>query len=102
MGVKAYDDALVNNATGVQVTSGAASANVAVPNDSSGSKARFVRIMAKANVYVRPVAAGSGTATVNDMLVSPNEALILNVAGLGFIAYIQETAATIVNISPLE
>ena len=46
---------------------------------------------------------GSGTTcTVNDLLLSPNMFVRLNVQGFTHIAYIQETAAAKINITPLE
>jgi hypothetical protein len=42
------------------------------------------------------------TATANDMLITGNEQVFLNVQSFTHIAYLQETAATIINITPLE
>ena len=42
------------------------------------------------------------TCTVNDLLLSPNMSVRLNVQGFTHIAYIQETAAAKINITPLE
>lgn len=88
-------------ATGTQVTTGAASARVAIPNNGAGVVAKYVRLQGIANAYIRP---GDSTvvAAATDILLSPNEAVILNVQGMTHIAYIQETAATKVNITPLE
>lgn len=89
-------------ATGVQVTSGATTANVALPNDSGGVRpARWVRLQATGYVYVRPGTSGVA-ATANDILLSGSEALFLNVAGNTHIAYLQETAAAKLNITPVE
>jgi hypothetical protein len=102
MGIpRAVDSLLTVNATGVQVTSGAASATVAIPNAADGNRARFVRVQAKATAYIRPGTSGT-TCTVNDILITGNEQVILNVQSFTHIAYLQETAATIINISPLE
>lgn len=94
-------DYLNVQATGIQVTTGAASAQTALPNNSNGTKPKFVRLQALANCYVRAGQTGV-VATVNDLLLSPNEAVILNVTGCGFIAAIQETAAAKFNITPLD
>src|SRR5438270_1224762 len=99
--VARLDSELSVNAAGSQVTSGAASARVAIPTAADGNIARHVRVQALATAYVRPCNS-SGTATVNDILVTPNEHLILNVQGFTHIAYIQETAAAKINITPLE
>ena len=63
--------------------------------------ARFVHIQATGNAYIRPGGAGT-TCTVNDLLLSPNMFVRLNVQGFTHIAYIQETAAAKINITPLE
>jgi hypothetical protein len=98
---RSVDNLLTVNATGTQVTSGAASAVAAIPNAADGNRARFVRIQAKANAYIRPGTSGT-TATANDMLITGNEQVFLNVQSFTHIAYLQETAATIINITPLE
>ncbi len=92
---------LTVNASGVQVTSGAASARVAIPNAADGNPARHLRVQALATAYVRPCNS-SGAATANDILVTPNEQVILNVQGFTHVAYIQETATAKINLSPLE
>lgn len=89
------------NATGLQVTTGAASAVAAIPTTANGKTARFVRLQALATCYVRPSGAG-GTATVNDVLLTPNEHVILCVDGFTHLAHIQEAAAAKFNITPLE
>ena len=95
------DELVAFNATGTQVTSGAASATVAIPNAADGARARFVHVQSKATAYIRPGTAGT-TCTVNDMLITGNMFVRLNVQGFTHIAYIQETAATIINVTPLE
>ncbi len=89
------------NATGVQVTSGASSARTAIPAAADGNTARHVRVQALASAYVRPCNS-TGAASANDILVTANEQVILNVQGFTHIAYIQETAAAKINITPLE
>lgn len=89
-------------ATGIQVTTGAASAVTAIPNNSNGTKPKYVRLQAfSAPCYVRPGLAAT-VATVNDAVLSPNEALVLNVSGFSHIAAIQGAAAEKFNITPLE
>jgi len=63
--------------------------------------ARYVRVSATANAHVR-VGKTSATAVATDMLVTPNEAIILNVTGSDVIAAIQDTAAGTVNVVPIE
>jgi hypothetical protein len=95
------DDLLSVNATGTQVTSSGSSQVVAIPNAADGNRARFARLQSTGNAYVRPGTSGT-TCTVNDILLSPNEALLLNLQGFTHIAYLQETAAAKINISPIE
>lgn len=92
---------LVIGAVGLQVTTGGVSAVAAIPNCANGAIAKYVRVQAIANCYIRPGLAGT-TCTVNDCLLSPNEALVLNVFGFTHIAHLQETAAAKFNITPLE
>jgi hypothetical protein len=95
------DDFLIITQPGVQVTTSATSAVTAIPNDASGARAKRVRLQALANCYVRPGTAGS-TATTGDILLSPNEALVLDVRSFTHIASIQEAVGAKFNISPVE
>lgn len=88
-------------ATGTQVTAGATTARVAIPNDASGTRARYVRLLASGNCYVRPGDLNV-IATVNDFYLNPNEGVILNVLGQTHIAYLQDGAPRTLNITPLE
>ncbi len=92
---------LTVNAAGIQVTSAGSSARVAIPNAADGNPARHIRVQALANAYVRPCNS-AGTASANDILVTANQQVILNVQGFTHIAYLQETAAAKINFSPLE
>lgn len=87
--------------TGTQVTTSGTTARTVIPNDSNGTVARWVRVQALANCYIKP-GDSTVTATVNDMLLSPNEAVLLDVRGCSNIAGIQETAAAKFNITPLD
>lgn len=98
----ARNHAITVSASGANITTGAASANVAVPNSSSGQRARFVRLQATAAAYVRPGPSVSIAAAAGDLLLDPTSPIILNVAGHTHIAAIQVAAAGIVNVTPLE
>ena len=89
--------------TGSTVTSGAASANVAIPNNANGSTARAVVLTAGANagVHVKLGIDNTVTATANDLMIGAQPVVIMT-RGAGWIAYIQETASTKLNIAPLE
>jgi hypothetical protein len=95
------DNAITVTKTGSTVTTGAATASVAIPTDSGGNIPNYVRVSATTESYVMP---GTSTvvATANSLLVQPADAVILAVRGCTHIAYIQGTAAGKVNITPLE
>lgn len=88
--------------TGVSAATGAASARSAIPNASDGNVPRFIRVASRNECYVK-IGSSTVTATSNDILVQPADCVILQVpAGITHIAYIQGTAAGVVNIVPLE
>lgn len=95
------DGAYQPGAVGATVISGVGSASQAIPNDNSGAKAKLVRLMVTGNLYVK-FTKGAGTATTNDMLLSPNFDVVVNCKQYDTISYIQETAASKLNIIPLE
>lgn len=97
-------EALAMYASGVNQATGAASATVAIPNNSSGQRARFVRVLATADCYVKPVTGAGGTAAAGDMYIGAGPAgrEVLNVAGCTHIAVIQVAAAGLLNVVPLE
>lgn len=86
--------------TGTTVTSGASTASAAVPNDSTGKAAGRVMLVSTATVHVK--FGGSGvTATANDLMVGTTP-IVVNCQGNSNFAYIQETAAAKLNVSPVE
>lgn len=88
--------------TGVSAATGAASARSAIPVDASGNRPKYIRVAGRNECYVK-VGDSTVTATTNDVLVQPADAVILQVTtGHTHIAYIQGTAAGQVNIVPLE
>lgn len=96
-----YENAYNVSATGTTVTSGASTANVAIPVDSTGNKAKVVRLQVTGNLYVK-FGDASVSASTNDMLLSPNFDVLVNCLQFARIAYIQEAAAAKLNITPLE
>lgn len=89
-------------ASGISPATGAASAVSAIPNDSSGRTPSYIRVAARNECYVKLGTAGT-TATASDILVQPADSVILQVPkGITHIAYIQGTAAGVVNVVPLE
>lgn len=95
------DDAITILAPGVSAATGAASARSAIPTNSAGNAPNYIRVSARNECYVR-VGTSTVVATANDTLVQPADAVILRVAGNTHIAYIQGTAAGLVNAVPLE
>lgn len=88
--------------TGVTVTTGAASAAVAIPVDGSGNRPNYVRIAATAESYVK-IGIGSPAATNQDILVQPSDAVHLQVPkGATQVTYIQGTSTAKVNIVALD
>lgn len=96
------DDFITVTVSGTTVTTGAASARVAIPVASDGNVPRFIRVAATTESYIR-VGNSSVAATTNDTMVQPADCVILQIpAGVTNIAYIQGTATGKVNIMPLE
>lgn len=97
-----FDDFITVSATGTTVTTGAASASATIPNAADGNKPRYIRVAATVESYVKLGAAGV-TATNQDIMVQPADAVVLHVPlGVTNIAYIQGTSTGKVNITPLE
>jgi hypothetical protein len=89
-------------ATGASITTGAASAQVAIPNTSAGTKPVRIRVAATAAAHVR-LGVAAATATTADTLVQAGDAVVMTVPrGVGFIAAIQNAATGTVQIAPLE
>ncbi len=95
-------DSLHIFAVGTTVTTGAASASVAIPNTSQGTRPYYIRIAATGESFIRLGIGAGTTATGNDVLIQPADSLILSVGGNTHVAYIQGPAAARVNITPLE
>jgi hypothetical protein len=85
-------------ATGVTITTGAASASASIPNCVNGTKPKYIRVAATAAAYVKMGA----TAVAGDILIQPGDSVVLAVAGAPTIAAIQVSAAGLVQVSPLE
>lgn len=90
-------------ASGANLATAAASANVAIPNNSAGQKARLVRLYATQDCYVRQGISGL-TAAAGDLYVGAGAAgaVVLNCNGATHIAAIRVSADGILNITPLE
>lgn len=91
-------------ATGARITTGAASANATIPVDGSGGTPTYIYLTATAACHVRiDKTANTPTAVNTDLMVQPGEPAILMVPkGFTKIAAIQEAAAGVLMIQPLE
>lgn len=89
---------------GVQVTSGGTTANHAIPNTADGNRARFVALLCPSGyVYAAPGTGAGAAATVGDIpIVAGQPPVILSVKQFDHIAYIQGSAAALLNIIPVE
>lgn len=86
---------------GTTVTTGAATARVAIPNNSAGTRPLYIRVSASNESYVQ-IGGATVNATANSLLVQPADCVLLAVGGCTHIAHIQGTAPGRVNITPLE
>ncbi len=87
--------------TGTTITTGLTSASVAIPTDSSGTIPKYCRLSATQSCYASVGVTGV-TAVAGDILVNPNDAVIVRTHGLTYIAAIQVSAAGVLQISPVE
>lgn len=95
-----------NTQTGVNVTTGATSANGQIPNDTGGNPPAFVRIVATAAAHVRIGYTSGVTALATDLMVQPGDGVIVaTMAAPGqsvYVAAIQDSAAGKINATPVE
>jgi hypothetical protein len=89
--------------TGSNITTGAASASAALPLASSGEVPRYIRFAVTANARIRMGVGAGTTALATDMLVTPGDAVVLDVPrGYTHWAAIQDSAAGTACATPLE
>lgn len=86
---------------GVTVASGVASAQTAIPVNSAGVVAKYVRVTATVAAHIR-FNKTTATATTNDLLLIPGDAVVLCVQNYDVFAVIQNAAAGFVNVMPIE
>lgn len=86
---------------GITVASGAASAQTAIPVNSAGVVAKYVRVAATVAAHIR-FNKTTAVATANDTLLMPGDAVVVNVQNYDVFAVIQDTAAGFVNVVPIE
>jgi hypothetical protein len=96
------DDFITVTNVGVTITTSGTSARQGIPTASSGEIPRYVRVAATAACYVK-IGTSGVTATANDILVQPADAVVLHIPnGVTYIAAIQDSAAGKCNVVPLE
>lgn len=86
---------------GITVASGAASAQAAIPVNSAGVVAKYVRVACTVAAHIR-FNKTTAVATANDLLLMPSDAVIINVQNYDVFAVIQDAAAGTVNVVPIE
>lgn len=94
--------AITVTTVGANITTGAASARVALPVSQSGEIPRLIRVVATANARIK-IGTSAVAAVAADMLVQPNDSIIMTIPqGITHIAAIQDTATGTVSVTPLE
>lgn len=88
-------------AAGVSITTSGTSASQTLPNNASSLKPNYVRVQVTAFAYIKFGVSGVA-ATTTDILMSPNEPEVFAISGNTHIAAIQQAAAGVVNVTPLE
>lgn len=94
-------DVITIAVNGTTVTTGAASAAVPIPVNSSGNRPLYIRVAATNESYVQ-MGGATVAATANSALIQPADAALFAVGGHTHIAHIQGGASGRVNITPLE
>src|SRR5437868_6954953 len=88
--------------TGVTIAASTTPATATLPLLEDGSVPRYVRVLPEGNAYVKFAATPNlATATLGDVLVTPNEAEIFRTRGTQYIGVVVRTTSTNVNITPL-
>lgn len=88
--------------TGINITTGAASASATIPNAADGNLPRYIRVVATVAACVR-LGATTATAVATDLQIQPGDSVIMRVpSGMTKIAAIQVAAAGVVQVSPLD
>jgi hypothetical protein len=89
---------------GITVTAAATSARVAIPLNSAGETAAYIRLICPVHAAYGYIRVGNSTvvATTNSLAVTSEEELVLDVTGCTHIATIEGSTAALINIIPVE
>ena len=87
--------------TGASITTSGVSASAALPVCNGGGLARGYRITATVSAHIR-LGVGAPTAVATDVLVQPGDSMIINRCNFTHIAAIQNAAAGVVIVTPLD
>ena len=90
------------SATGANITTGAASARIAIPVDAAGSLPKKIRVTAGTAASYFKMGNSTVTAEAGDALINVADGVVLKVCGNTHIAAIQQVLAGILNVIPLE
>lgn len=88
--------------TGVNTTTGAASANGSMPLGSDGLAPDYVYVTATVAAHIRLSPTAAPTAVATDFLLQAGQQYRMRAVGLPYFAVIQDTAPGVVHISPLD
>lgn len=96
------DDFITVTATGISITTGAASAGASIPLMSSGEVPRYVRVAATVAAHVR-FGKTSATAVATDALIQPGDSQVFHIpSGYDYVAAIQNASSGKVIVTPME
>lgn len=79
-------------------SAGTSSSAIALPTAADGNPAKVVMVTCSTLGYIK---FGGAACTTSDILVTPNP-LLVDTHGLGFYTVLQQTAAALVNVVPVE
>lgn len=88
---------------GINIVAVTTSAARTLPLNEAGETPRVIKIQAETSfAFVKLGSDAALSATLNDILVTPNEALYLNTRGMANIAAITRAATTQISVVPVE
>jgi hypothetical protein len=98
---KTFETIQVSN-TGVSIALGAVSAGSTLPTNSAGATPWHVRLSTLTGAFVRFGNGSTPTAVATDLLVMPNESVIVNSAGYTHVAALQAATGGVLIVTPVE